>query len=89
MENGIGHWLLEYATRQQMWLRREVHQLSKKVKVVTPCTVILVHLSRNDIVLHSEHSRRYREVSEYVKALDNNTKNTLLSTDDLNAMGKR
>jgi hypothetical protein len=81
---GIGRWLLEYATRPQTWLRREVYKFSSKVKIKTPCTAI--HVRRTDIVLHEEYSRRYRKMSEYVDVLENGTKNLLLLTDDQNAV---
>jgi len=84
LHEGIGRWLLEYATRQQTWLRREVYEFSKKVEIQTPCTVM--HVRRTDIVLHGEWSRKYRQIKEYITALDNSTKNILLLTDDQNAI---
>jgi hypothetical protein len=81
-----GHWFQEYATRQQTWLRHEAYKFSKKVNVVTPCSVM--HVRRSDIVLHDEISRRYREIGEYVRALKKRTKNILLFTDDHNAIGE-
>ena len=66
---GIGRWLLEYATRQQTWLRREVYEFSKNVKIQTPCTAM--HVRRTDVVLHDENARKYRKIEEYVSALDN------------------
>jgi hypothetical protein len=45
-----------------------------------------MHVRRTDVVLHQEYSRKYREVKEYVNALENGTKNILLLTDDQNAI---
>lgn len=85
IHQGIGRWLLEYATRQQTWLRHEVYKFSKRrLRIETPCTVM--HVRRTDIVLHAEFSRKYRKIEEYVKALEKGTKNILLLTDDQNAI---
>lgn len=84
IHEGRGRWLLEYATRQQTWLRHEVYKFSKNIEIKTPCAVM--HVRRTDIVLHGEYSRKYRQVEEYVNALDNSTKNILLLTDDQNAI---
>lgn len=84
LHGDIGRWLLEYATRQQTWLRRKVYRFSKKIQITTPCTVM--HVRRTDIVLHEEYARKYRKIEEYVEALDNSTKNILLLTDDQNAV---
>ena len=84
LHRGVGRWLLEYATRKQTWLRREVYEFSKKIEITTPCTVM--HVRRTDIVLHEEWARKYRKIEEYVNALDNSTRNILLLTDDQNAI---
>lgn len=84
MNDSIERWFLEYATRQQTWLRREVYKFSKKVQVKTPCTAM--HVRRTDIVLHGQFSRKYRQIHEYLQALNNSTKNILLLTDDQNAI---
>jgi len=81
-----GTWYLEYATRQQTWLRREVYDFSNKVNMTTPCTV--AHVRRSDVVLRSKRARQYREIDEYVNAMDNSTQNILLLTDDHNAIGE-
>jgi len=84
MNVGLNRWLLEYATRQQTWLRREVYEFSKKIQMKTPCAVM--HVRRTDIVLHGEWSRKYRQIEEYVNKMDHTTKNILLLTDDQNAI---
>jgi len=84
IRRGIGRWLLEYATRQQTWLRREVYEFSNRIKITTPCAAI--HVRRTDIVLHGEWSRKYRPIEDYVNELDNSTQNILLLTDDQNAI---
>ena len=85
IQQGIGRWLLEFATRQQTWLRHEVYKFSKRrIRIKTPCTAM--HVRRSDIVLHEEFARKYRKIKEYVKALEKGTKNILLLTDDQNAI---
>lgn len=85
MNNDIGRWLLEYATRAQTWLRRKVYEFAKTIQIETPCAVMHVH--RSDIVLHGEFSRKYRQIQEYIDALpDDSTKNILLLTDEQNAV---
>ena len=81
-----GSWLLEYATRPQTWLRREVYQYSSKVNITEPCTAM--HVRRADIVLHRKSARRYREIDEYMNVLSNGTRNIFLMTDDHNAIGE-
>jgi len=89
MKEKQGYWLLEYATRMRAWLRREVYLYStSKINLTLPCAAI--HVRRSDIVLHDKFSRRYRKMEEYVEALPdkNGTKNLLLFTDDMNAIGE-
>jgi hypothetical protein len=84
-----GSWYLEYATRQQTWLRRMVYRFAtnkNRINITTPCTVI--HVRRADVVLHRKRSRRYHEIDEYIQALDKSTKNLFLLTDDHNAIGE-
>ena len=81
-----GTWYYEFATRQQTWLRLKVFRFSNKINITTPCTV--AHVRRADIVLHKNRVRRYHEIDDYVKRMDNGTKNIFLLTDDDNAIGE-
>jgi len=78
-------WFLEYIIRQQTWLRKAVYDFSKTINLTMPCSVI--HVRRGDIVLHSNVSRRYIPLEEYVnKASQEITPNVFLLTDDDNAI---
>ena len=82
--DGKNSFLLDYAWRQQMWLRRRVYELTRSVNITTPCTVI--HVRRGDVVLSKATSRRYYAISEYINATNNIEKNILLLTDDVDAI---
>ena len=72
-----------YATRPQTWLRREVYEFSKKIPLITPCTVF--HVRRSDVILDPS-VRRYFGIEEYMNATESITKTIFLLTDDDNAI---
>lgn len=86
LDKNPGSWYYEYATRPKTWLRHKVLRFSSKINITTPCTV--VHVRRADIVLHKNRIRRYHEIDDYVKRLNNDTKNIFLLTDDANAISE-
>jgi len=81
-------WLIEYETRMQSWLRKEVYDFSNtRIHIKTPCTVI--HVRRSDIKGHGR--RKYHDIKEYIDAMTKlgNEKlhnNIVLLTDDQNAI---
>ena len=84
--------LIEYATRPQVWLRKEVYEFTKRISLEAPCSVL--HVRRADVVLHDKWSRRYRDLEEYMNASSFSDqqrsplleKTILLLTDDANAI---
>jgi hypothetical protein len=80
------NWLVEYVTRIQSWLRKEVYQYYiSRIQLQTPCTVF--HVRRSDIQGHG--LRKYHKIDEYIQALETKGKlhkNILLLTDDQNAI---
>ena len=77
--------LIEYATRPQTWLRKQVYDFSKQIPLEAPCSVL--HVRRSDIVLHHKWSRKYRDLEEYMNASSSTIQKTiLLLTDDSNAI---
>lgn len=85
-------WYMEFLVRPQTWLRKRVYDFIQKQPEQfnnTPCTVM--HVRRNDVVLHDQQARKFHPISEYVTAANNSTTirpNILLLTDDHNALGE-
>jgi hypothetical protein len=82
-------WYIEYIVRPQTWLRKRVYDFLQKPQVPvmqTPCTVM--HVRRNDVVLHNDQARKFHPISEYINATTNVRPNILLLTDDHNALGE-
>jgi hypothetical protein len=81
-------WLEEYMARPQTWLRHEVYKFVKNQTIQQPCTAMHVRLS--DVIGHSQSSRKYHAISEYINASDTTQiqPNILLLTDDHNAIGE-
>jgi len=77
-------YLLDYITRPQTWLRKEVYDFSKTINVTSPCTVM--HVRRGDVVLHKDWARKYYAIEEYMTASTKITNDILLLTDDANAV---
>ena len=81
-------WLVEYETRIQAWLRKEVYDFfNTRIQMQTPCTVI--HARRSDIKGHG--LRKYHDIKEYVDNMEKVDKekmhkNILLLSDDQNAI---
>ena len=72
-------WLVEYMTRMQSWLRKEVYDyFNSHINMTAPCTVF--HVRRADTKGH--YGKRYHPIKQYVKELGNRThENVLLLTD--------
>lgn len=84
-----GHfWLKDYILRPQTWLRHQVYKFVQNQTIKTPCTVL--HVRRSDVVRHSEQSRKYHHISEYLNTSSKIRifKNILLLTDDQNAISE-
>mmetsp|Transcript_501 Transcript_501/g.620 ORF Transcript_501/g.620 Transcript_501/m.620 type:complete len:440 (+) Transcript_501:206-1525(+) len=77
----------KYVMRPKKWLRRKVNHMVEDMrkKLDTPCSVL--HVRRADVILHSENSRKYYPISDYMNKLPENRNNTIfLLTDDANAI---
>ena len=85
-------WFIEYLVRPQTWLRKRVYDFLQKHgpnTLRTPCTVM--HVRRNDVVLHSQNmARKFHPIQEYVSKAKTKklNPNILLLTDDHNAIGE-
>jgi Alpha-(1,6)-fucosyltransferase N- and catalytic domains len=80
-------WIMEYITRQQTWLRKEVYDYYKtSFHINMPCTAI--HVRRGDIILHNSTTRKYHAVEEYMNTTIDVDRNVLLLTDDQNAIAE-
>eukprot|EP00985_Skeletonema_marinoi_P005052 scaffold2186_cov94-Skeletonema_marinoi.AAC.1 len=82
-------WANEYATRQKMWLRKNVYVniKTKAPPISLPCAAI--HVRRTDVALEETWARQHFAISDYLQKLKEkgtNTKNILLFTDDENAL---
>ena len=80
-------WLVEYMTRIQSWLHREVYEYysSTHIQVRTLCS--LFHVRRSDIKGHGKC--KYHKIEDYIRGLETKQslhKNILLLTDDQNAI---
>ena len=81
-------WIVEYETRMQTWLRKEVYEFYKtRIHIQTPCTAF--HVRRSDIKGHG--FRKYHDIRDYVNAMkdlgENKLhENILLITDDQDAI---
>jgi len=72
-------WLVEYMTRMQSWLRKEVYDyFNSHITMTTPCSVF--HVRRGDTKGH--YGKKYHPIHHYATALGNHThENVLLLTD--------
>ena len=77
-------WIIEYETRVQTWLRKEIYEYyTNRIQMQTPCTVL--HVRRSDIKGHGQ--RKYHPIKHYIDKIgDNLHQNILLLTDDQNAI---
>jgi hypothetical protein len=83
----LGGWAYEYATRPQAWLRRAVYNHTQSISLAAPCTVI--HVRRSDVVLHTGFVRKYHTIKEYMKKGGKEiTNHIFLLTDDHNAISE-
>eukprot|EP00978_Attheya_sp_CCMP212_P019547 scaffold54967_cov45-Attheya_sp.AAC.1 len=83
----LGGWAYEYATRPQAWLCRAVYNYTQSLSLTTPCTVI--HVRRCDAVLDARSTRKYHTIKEYMqRGGENITRTILLLTDDHNAISE-
>lgn len=81
-------WYIDFIVRPQAWLRKRVYHflLEKGPQMKTPCTVM--HVRRNDVVLHGVQARKFHPIEEYLNATATVRPNILLLTDDHNAIGE-
>lgn len=93
-------WYMEYATRPQIWLRREVYNYAKNA--VPPLTSLVVqqqrggscaslHVRRADVILHPGTVREYHKIKDYIQGAKETLgrsvpKDILLLTDDQDAI---
>jgi len=76
-----------YLTRPKQWLRREVNPIVEQMTKMLPTPCSVMHVRRADVIFHSENSRKYYPISDYMEKLPKNRRDTiLLLTDDANAI---
>ncbi|CAB9514941.1 expressed unknown protein [Seminavis robusta] len=99
--NEKGHWLYQYGSRPQEWLRYRVyrfvqHQLHSSWPAAarlasntnSDFTCTALHVRRADVILHKRWSRAYHSIAEYMNVSDQIHDNIFLLTDDSNAVGE-